>query len=250
MGSFGISKQINVRPFNHLGGVTTTSGNLCIAAIRAANERCYGSPNVHEPADALNSRLIVLWGKNPPVTLVHTVPVWEEARKRNIPIILVDPLEISSAKLCDRQFQIRPASDAFLLLGMARVLIERDLVDRDFIRLHSRNFEGFARLCLSQSLEEAAGRCGLLVSEVEEFALLYGGHRPASVYMGRGVQRGRWAIETSCLINALAAMTGNVGVPGGGVSCFAESFPTFDLDLAASDRAKYQRAIPKPTIGQ
>lgn len=249
-GSFGISKHINARLFNLLGGVTTASGNLCIAAIRAANIRCYGASEVHEPADALNSRVIILWGKNPAVTSIHTVPIWREARRRGIPVVLVDPVRTASAALCQRHFQPRPGRDVFLLMAIARILIERDLIGPEFIRSHTQGWPAFVRLCFSQTLLEAASRCGLPVGDIEELALLYGRHRPAAIYMGRGAQRSRWGIETACLLNSLAAMTGNIGIPGGGVSCFTDAFGTFDLTLTAADRAVHRRTIPKPTIGR
>lgn len=249
-GSFGITKHINARLFNLLGGATTASGNLCIAAIRAANARCYGASQVHEPIDALNSRLIVLWGKNPRVTSIHTIPIWREARRRSIPVILVDPLRTASATLCDGHFQTRPGRDVFLLLAVARILIERDLVDSDFIQHHTTGWAEFVQFCFSHTLAEAASQCGLTIREIEELALLYGLHRPAAIYMGRGAQRSRWGIETACFLNSLAAMTGNIGIPGGGVSCFTDAFSTFDLTLAAADRAIHRRTIPKPTIGE
>lgn len=249
-GSFGISKQLNGRLFNLLGGVTTASGNLCIAAIRSANALCYGASAVHEAEDAVNSRLIVLWGKNPAVTSVHTVPVWLEARRRGIPIVLIDPLRSASARFCDLHLQLRPASDRFLALGIARVLLDERLVDLRFVRDSSAGFDEFVRLCRRYELAEIARQCDLPVEAIVDFARMYGARRPAAIHMGRGAQRSLAAIEAARLIIALAAMTGNIGVAGGGVSCFTDSFGTFDLDLVGFNRATFRRAIPKPTIAQ
>jgi anaerobic selenocysteine-containing dehydrogenase len=79
-GSWGATKLLSRRFWNLLGGVTTTSGSLCSGAARAGQALDFGVRGGHDPSDMVNSRLVLLWGRNPMATNLHTVPILKEVR--------------------------------------------------------------------------------------------------------------------------------------------------------------------------
>ena len=67
--------------FETFGPVTIKSGDICSGAGDAAQLEDFGEEDSHDLFDLLNSRTIVLWGKNPFVSNLHLLPVLREAKE-------------------------------------------------------------------------------------------------------------------------------------------------------------------------
>lgn len=249
-GNLNALKLLNFRFFNLLGGATTNTGALCNGAGVAGQEADFGAYRSHDPEDVLNSRLIFLWGRNPYISNISQVRFIKEARERGARVVLVDPIPTASTRLSDRHLQLRPGSDGFLALALAKVLISEGLIDRDFIAKRTQSFESFRRLVESYSLEQLAQLCDISTSAIVEVAREYGASRPASIWLGGGPQRWTGGAENFRLIDALGAVTGNIGVPGGGVGYMLDPFSQIDPGVMGNDLARHSRGIPMPLIAQ
>ena len=84
-GSMTALKMLNARFFNLLGSATTAVGTLCGGAGIAGQTMDFGYRTAHEPMDLPNSRLVLIWGRNPMVTNVHLVPFLKEAKAKAPP---------------------------------------------------------------------------------------------------------------------------------------------------------------------
>mgnify|MGYP001295506296 CR=1 FL=1 len=85
-------------------------------------------------ADLEHTGCIILWGHNPTSTwLPHGTRV-AAARARGAKLVVVDPRRVGFATKADQWLRVRPGSDGALALGIAGVMIEENLFDRDFIR--------------------------------------------------------------------------------------------------------------------
>lgn len=86
------------------------------------------------------------------------------------------------------------------------------------------------------TLDLAAARTGLPPHRIADLARTYATSRPARIYTLYGIDRWHHGATFGRLIGTLAALTGNVGIPGGGAGVdgfcdfplFASSFPTPD----------------------
>ena len=83
--------------------------------------------------DYFYSDLILIWGGNPIYTQIPNSHFLTEARYKNAELICIAPDYNASSVHSDLFVPVRPGSDAALGLGISHVLIEEDLVDRDFI---------------------------------------------------------------------------------------------------------------------
>ena len=83
--------------------------------------------------DYFFSDLILCWGANPVYTQIPNVHFLLEARYNGAEIITISPDFSASAMHADRWIPVKPGGDAALGLGIAHVLIEEALYDRDFI---------------------------------------------------------------------------------------------------------------------
>lgn len=248
----GLLKNIESRFFSALGGSTTHRGSLCWGAGLAAQQYDFGSVLSHPYHDLLNSNLMIIWGRNPANTSIHLLSTIQKARQKGTRIILIDPVQTQTSALADQYIRIRPNTDCVLALAMARVIIERELTDTGFIENYSSGFRQFAELCNDYSPEKAAGLTGIAAETIEELAVDYAKSKPAALLIGIGLQRHSNGGSTVRAIDALAAVTGNIGIPGGGAN-FANFRVTRYIDhayLKGDDLEPRQRYYPKPKLAE
>jgi anaerobic selenocysteine-containing dehydrogenase len=249
-GSWGATKLLSRRFWNLLGGVTTTSGSLCSGAARAGQALDFGVRAGHDPSDLLNSRLVLLWGRNPMATNLHTVPLLKEVRRRGGRVILIDPVRSESAGFCDGHVQPRVATDAELAMAMAKVILEEGLEDRAYLHEHTHGLAEFQALLETRSLADLARACELPEGEIRDLARAYATTRPAAILLGWGLNKYQHSAEIFRCVDALGALAGHIGVPGGGVSHGYNTQRHFDKTVEAADRARHHRAIPEPLLGR
>jgi anaerobic selenocysteine-containing dehydrogenase len=246
-GSLGVIKHLTDHFFERFGPVTVKSGDICSGAGEAAQETDFGEHSEsHDLFDLLNSRTIVLWGKNPHVSNVHLLPVLKQARAGGARVALVDPVFHRGAELSDLVLQPRPGGDAALCLGVIRLLFERDQTDTGAAG-YCDNLEELRALALSRSLAEWAGLADVTPGQVTELADLYA-DGPSAILVGWGMQRRTHGSAAIRLLDALGAVSGNLGVPGGGVSFYFNRRGAFDFSFQRGSEAA-PRAIPEPLLG-
>jgi len=232
-----------------LGGVTMTRGGLSIETLGAAQTADFGADDSHAPEDLANSRGVVVWGKNLAVTHLHWVAFVTDARRRGAKLLVIDPVCTATAKRADSFFQLRPGTDGLLALGVARRLLERGATDARFIADHTANFDAFRQLAFSRSLEEVAAGTDLPVGQIDEIADCYAGARPVATLVGLGPSYWPHGGASVRAIDALAALTGNLGIPGGGVSTARFRRPPFDWSVADAAGPSAGRQLSLPRLG-
>ncbi|MDB5416367.1 MAG: trimethylamine-N-oxide reductase [Rubritepida sp.] len=249
-GSWGATKKLNHRFWNLMGGVTTNSGSLCSGAARAGQTLDFGTRAGHDPMDMLNSRLVLLWGRNPMATNLHMVPLLKEVRSRGGRVILIDPVRSESATICDEHVQTRVASDAEFAMALAKVILEEGLEDRGFLKDHTHGFAEYRALLDSRTLAELSEACDIGEDDIRRLAREYATSKPASILLGWGLNKYKHSAEVFRCVDALAALTGQIGIAGGGVSHGFNSQRLFDKLVEAPGRATHHRSIPEPTLGR
>jgi anaerobic selenocysteine-containing dehydrogenase len=165
---------------------------------------------------AENSELIVLWGSNfssQPNTARHVVA----ARHRGAKIIAVDVRKTEAAAQSDELLLIRSGSDAALALSVMQVIIGEKLYDAAFIEAHTTGFAELAAHVAPFTPAWGAERTGLDAQQIVSFARIYASTRPAMIVLGgSSMHKGPNGWQAARAIGCLPAMTGNLGVPGGG----------------------------------
>ncbi len=246
-GSMGILKAVVDFFFERFGPVTGKSGDVCTGAGDAAQMADFGDEDSHDLFDLHHSRTIVLWGKNLHVSSVHLLPVLLEARARGATLVSVDPVFHKTAALCDLFVQPRPGGDIPLALGVARWMFDAGASDPR-AGDYCDHLDAFAALARSRPVEEWADLAGVgcqsLLSLAEAYAV-----RPAALHIGWGLQRRRHGSATVRVLDALGAVSGNLGIPGGGVSYYTQRRGAFDLSFARRDEVA-PRLLPEARLGR
>ena len=249
-GSMGLLKALNSRFFNLWSGVTEATGSLCSGAGIAGQLKSYGAVRSHAPDDLLNSRTIFIWGRNPIVTNIHMLPFLKAAKERGATVVVIDPRRSETVKYADQHVPLKPDGDSHLALGLAQSLLRQGLVDGEFLTAATANFADFERLLESVDQQLVVDKTGVSADAIEALARLYGTQKPASIHLGMGPQRWKAGAEVFQLISALAALTGNIGVPGGGVNYSSRLPPLLDLSWLAERQATVKRFVLRPSIGR
>ena len=213
----GILKNLDQRFFNCYGGVTQIYGSLCWGAGIEAQRWDFGNAFSHEPEDIVNSKNIVIWGRNVARTNMHFYERLLEAKKQGVKLYVIDPLYNAIAKQADQFITIKPGMDGILAAGIMKETLRLGLEDKDFIKQATYGFEDLVRLLNGISLEKISEMTEVSCEVITQLALVYS-DRPTATYMGLGMQRYKNGGNTIRLIDALAAISGNIGIPGGGAN--------------------------------
>lgn len=249
-GSGGVLRGLGERFFNVYGGVTQPEGSLCWASGLVAQELDFGGHQAHEWDDLANSGTVILWGRDPAHTNVQLLEHIKRAHKNGAEIIAINPLRIKTGVPNTRYICPQPGTDGALALGMAQVLIAENLLDNDFIDRHVLGFEEFAASISAFTPEHAQRICGVPAGEIIDLARRYATCGPSAIWFGFGVQRYANAGRTMRCIDALAALTGNIGVPGGGANYVYRSWNNYFSHLKGSEYAKGGRTFPWPSLAR
>lgn len=249
-GSSGALKVLARRFFNALGGCTYPSGGLCLSAGLAAQRYDFGGNAAHDPADVLHSSLALLWGRDPEKTNQHLLPLLKKVGEQGARLIVINPLPIQTPfKPLLHLLQPKPGTDGALALALSHLLIAGRRYDETFIKQHTLGFQEFKDLVTNYTPSWASNITGLAVEDIETLARLLADTRPVSFLLGWGLQRHANGGQTIRAIDALGALTGSIGVPGGGVN-FANSVRSWNPGLNGSSLAQHSRNFAYPTIAE
>lgn len=228
-GSGGILKGIEDVFFNFYGGVSKAIGGPCWSAGMRAQKYDFGDSISNSIEDMLNSKNIFLWGKNPAYTTIHTMSMLNKAKKNGSRIIVIDPINTQSAKLGNIHVKVKPGTDGALAMAMAKIIISKNLQDDDFISNYVLGFNEYKKHLEEFDLEYLSKECGISIEEINKLAEMYC-EKNSSIYLGYGMQKYKNGGNTIRAIDALGALTGQIGVKGGGVN-YANKVLTRILDL-------------------
>jgi anaerobic selenocysteine-containing dehydrogenase len=234
----------------HFGGATTPKGGLSVEAVHAAQQADFGGEGTHAPEDMAQSAGFVVWGKNVALTRPHMMPFVKRARTAGARLIVIDPVRCATARQADVHLQLRPGSDAVLALAVGRLLLEQGAFDQSFVAAHVNGLEGYRKLALSRSLAEAADATGLRVADIEALASCYATVKPLATLIGLGPSYWRHGGVTVRLIDALSALSGNLGRPGGGVQTDVTRSAGLDLGLMRAAPKTPRRELLLPRLGE
>jgi len=246
-GSLGLMKFTSDRLFELFGPCAVKSGDICSGAGDAAQLADFGEEDSNDLFDLLNAKTILIWGKNPHVSGVHLLPVLRDAKAKGARIVLIDPVRHRGAELAELFLQPRPGGDIALAAGIARRLFETGKTDPS-AGSYCDDLDAFRAFVFSRSLDDWAAladvRPGELVAVADRYA-----DGPSAILVGWGMQRKTNGSATVRMLDALGAISGNLGVPGGGVSFYFKRRGAFDTSFGGG-RPEPPRHIVEPLLGR
>lgn len=246
----GLLKNLDQRFFNCYGGITELVGNLCWGAGIEAQLVDFGNSYSHDPEDLQQSQTIVVWGRNVTSTNMHLYPYLKKAKERGATLIVIDPLATGITRLADEHIKVRPGMDGALALGIIKGILEQEQEASSFIESHTYGFEHFkSEVIDALHFEDVIKWTEVTEQQLQRLTEAYTLGKPTSTLMGLGLQRYSNGGNTIRAIDALVAVSGNIGISGGGANYahlgVGRSFDT--VALALPERKQNHRTFTRMT---
>ena len=206
--SMGKLIQLGLGTSNYDGNTT-----LCMATAVQGYKRSFGSdgpPGAYE--DLERADVIVLIGAN--VAENHPILCWRLRSNPNATIIVIDPRVTKTAMMADLHLALRPRSDLALINGLIHIVIEHNLINREYIDRYTTGFDELRASVSQYTPERVAEITGLSPELIVRTAWTYARADAAFIGWTMGVNHSTKGTETVNAINNLALITGNIGRAG------------------------------------
>ena len=133
-------------------------------------------------------------------------------------IIVADPRRIKLTDHARLWLSQKPGSDAALINALCHVIIRENLVDQDFVKERTENFEAFADAVADCTPEWAEKITGVAAADIEEAAKIYGSAERAAIFYTMGITQHTSGTDNVKSLANLALMTGNLGKASAGLN--------------------------------
>ncbi|MCE7643072.1 trimethylamine-N-oxide reductase TorA [Vibrio fluvialis] len=149
----------------------------------------------------------------------------EKIAKGEVNVVSVDPVKNKTQRfLQNDHLYINPQTDVAFMLAVAHVLYTEDLYDKKFISTYCLGFDDFIQYVLGNTKDKiertpewAAKICGVTPESIRDFARMLVKGRTQLLF-GWCIQRQEHGEQPYWMGAVLAAMIGQIGLPGGGIS--------------------------------
>ncbi|HZT79390.1 MAG TPA: molybdopterin-dependent oxidoreductase, partial [Gemmataceae bacterium] len=191
---------------------------LCHASSVAALLEGIGSGAVTDVyGHALQADLLLLTGTNTTANHPVAATFFKQAVKRGTRLVVVDPRHSPIADFATWFCQIHPGTDVAFYNAVMHVLIAEELIDRDFVRDRTENFDALRELAAKYPPERVAPVCGIDADTLRAVARAIGTAKAMMIFWGMGISQHTHGTDNARCLIALCLLTGNVGRPGTGL---------------------------------
>ncbi len=142
----------------------------------------------------------------------------KEAQRKGAKIIVANPRRIDLCKFADIWLQQRTGTDVVLLMGICKVIADKNLVDNDFIKERCENYNDFKNSLKKFELDYVENITGVSAEKIQTAAEMYANNSPASILYAMGITQHTHGTDNVLAISNLALLTGNIGKPSSGVN--------------------------------
>ena len=241
-----------VRRLMHLGGgCQGYFGDYSTGAAQIIMPHVMGTIEVYDPQTAWpvvveHSQLVVLLGCDALLTLKNSwnIPDFggyeglRDIRDKGTRVVAIDPVRTGTIKAINAEWvPIRQRTDVALLLGIMHTLHAENLHDADFLKSYTTGWPQVEEYLLgkkdgtAKTAEWASSTCGVPANQIKQLARDMKKNRTI-IMAGWGIQRQQHGEQAHWMVATLAAMLGQIGLPGGGFTA------AYHYASAASPKAK------------
>ena len=225
------------RFLNLTGGFTRSVNTYSLAAAEVLLPHVVGKlvplQNAHHswPVIAEHTELMVMFGGIPlknsqvdsgGVARHSTAEGLRICRAAGVEFLNIGPVRDDAAEFLNAEWlQPRPGTDVALMLGLAHTLVSEGLHNADFLAENCVGFERFLPYLMGETdgqakdADWAAGIVDLPAQDIRALARRMAGKRTL-INIAWSLQRGEHGEQPFWMVITLAAILGQIGLPGGG----------------------------------
>ena len=190
-------------------GATKTDYALCSTSGHKGIGLQYGLAYGVQPEELLDMEVITYWGNNAKVSSSHMWALSHQARKdKGTTIISIDPRNSETSQAADMRISPQPGSDVALTYGIARYLIDNDLIDTDFIEKNTVGFQQYKEEVLTWTPERLENITGVSWDNIAKLGSIYANAKSVTFMIGLGLQKSLHGAEAARAVSLLPALLG------------------------------------------
>ncbi len=193
---------------------------LCHASTVAAMGAVFGSGAMtNSMRETEESDVILVAGANP--AECHPVlgsMIRRAVKRKGVRLIVVDPRDVGLAECATIHLRPRHGTDVALLMGMQHIIVREGWQDREFIASRCEGYNEYESSLAAFDPETVERITGIPREKLFETARLYATSGRAAIYFAMGLTQHTCGVDNVKACANLALITGNIGVPGGGVN--------------------------------
>ncbi|HEY0662803.1 MAG TPA: FdhF/YdeP family oxidoreductase [Lysobacter sp.] len=176
---------------------------------------------------------IFIFGQNPGTNHPRMLGELRSAARRGARIVAFNPLRErglerfsdpkspadmlgDGVQLSSHYYQPRIGGDLAVATALAKVVVERDAVDRGFVAAHTDGFEAFAAALRETAWPDLERESGLTRAQLEQAAQVYLDSNATILCWGMGITQHHRSVATIQMLANLLLLRGNIGKPGAG----------------------------------
>jgi predicted molibdopterin-dependent oxidoreductase YjgC len=166
-------------------------------------------------------------------------------------LIVIDPRRHRLAENADLFLQLKPGTETLLYGAVAKVIVDRGMMNLPFVRAHCRGYERFLESVGVYDLLGAAQECGPAPEGIEAAATAYASAPSGAILYSTGVET-RETAAVGAVVN-LALLTGQLGKEGAGVYALTgqnNSQGVCDMGMLPDRLPGYRRVAEAPFRAQ
>jgi formate dehydrogenase alpha subunit len=189
------------------------------SATRVVLGASVGLPGTMNYLDSLEqAEVIVVIGADP----ASSAPVVEYVIRRAVKykgakLILIDPRRTKLVPFAHLWLRPKIGTDLALLNSLAKVIIDEDLLDEEFVARKTENFEELTRQLEKYTTEYAEAITGIPGREIRAAAQRYAAAGQTAIVYGTGITQYRGGADSVRALANLAILTGSIGRGRGGI---------------------------------
>ena len=134
-----------------------------------------------------------------------------KAYRKGARIIIADPRNIPMVKFAEVHLRMRPGTDIALLNGMANIIVEEGLHNKEFIQATTSGFEEWKKTLKEYTPNFVEKITGVPKEEIIKAARIYGASRKAGIFYTMGITQHACGTDNVSAVANLATLTGNIG---------------------------------------
>lgn len=142
----------------------------------------------------------------------------DAVKKHGAKLIVADPRKIPLAEYAAIYAPIRPGSNLAFINGILNVIVNENLINKDFIDNLTEGFEGFKASIEKYTPEYVAPITGVSEDTIREIARTYAKGKTASIVYAMGITQHSTGTKNVGALANLALLTGQIGREATGVN--------------------------------
>jgi ferredoxin-nitrate reductase len=196
-----------------------TNSRLCMSSAVVGYKQLVGEDAVPISYDDIElSDCFLIAGANPawchPI-LFRRIEKHKEEHPE-VKVIVVDPRKTQTSASADLHLQILPGTDVILFNAIARCLIERRKIDKQFINKHTVNFDACRESAFQLTVRKAAKLCDIPAEDIRRAAQYIGDANRFISMWTMGLNQSVIGVSKNVALMNLSLLTGQIGKPGAG----------------------------------